>query len=230
VPACQNFLSKFVSISMPTVADQRQSKTPSLIPFEFSPMSSPRIILGSGSSYRRQLLEKLKLIFEQLSPDIDETPHPGESAPDLCQRLARSKANVISGLHPDAIVIASDQCAALGATLLGKPGTRDNAIAQLQACSGKTVRFFTALCVYDGNGRLFDDIDSFDVTFRELSQRQIERYVEIDQPLDCAGSFKSEGYGITLLRRMNGDDPNTLIGLPLIKLIDLLEKAGVSVL
>jgi septum formation protein len=215
---------------MPTVIghpDQLPLATDNPSPYS---MNAPRIILGSGSSYRRQLIEKLKLKFEQTSPDIDETPHLGESGPDLCQRLARQKAEVIALRHPRAIIIASDQCAVLDSVILGKPGTRDNAIAQLQACAGKTVRFFTALCVYDGRSEFLDTIDTFDVTFRNLTQQQIERYVDADQPLDCAGSFKSEGYGITLFSSLSGNDPNTLIGLPLIKLIDLLEKVGISVL
>jgi len=190
-------------------------------------MSQPRIILGSGSSYRRQLLEKLRLAFEQISPDIDETPYPDESAPDLCRRLARQKAEAISKHHPHAVIIASDQCAVLGSNIVGKPGTRENAIAQLHASAGKTVQFVTGLCVYDGRGAFFETIDTFDVTFRHLTRQQIERYVDADQPLDCAGSFKSEGYGITLFSNLNGKDPNTLIGLPLIKLIDLLEKVGI---
>jgi len=190
-------------------------------------MSEPHIILGSGSSYRRQLLEKLRLKFEQISPDIDETPYPGESATDLCRRLARKKAEAISALHSHAVIIASDQCATLGSTILGKPGTRENAIAQLQACAGKTVRFVTGLCVYDGRGSFFDTIDTFDVTFRLLTQQQIERYIDADQPFDCTGSFKSESYGITLFSDLSGKDPNTLVGLPLIKLIDLLEKVGI---
>lgn len=193
-------------------------------------MHTSPIILGSSSKYRRQLLEKLKISFEQLSPGVDETPNPQESAPDLCQRLARSKAEAIARLHPQAIIIASDQCAALDGAILGKPGTRDGALAQLKACSGRTVRFFTAICVHDGKGNYFEDMDTFDVTFRALSQCQIERYVDIDQPLDCAGSFKSEGLGIALFSRMSGNDPNALIGLPLIKLVDLLEKAGVQIL
>jgi MAF protein len=193
-------------------------------------MHTPHIILGSSSKYRRQLLEKLKISFKQLSPDIDETPHPQEPASNLCQRLARSKAEALALLHPQAVIIASDQCAALGDAILGKPGTRDGATTQLKACNGRTVRFFTAICVYDGKGGYLEDMDTFDVTFRSLSQSQIERYVDIDQPLDCAGSFKSEGFGIALFSQMSGNDPNTLIGLPLIKLIDLLEKAGIQIL
>lgn len=193
-------------------------------------MNMPRIILGSSSNYRRQLLEKLNITFEQISPDVDETPAPQESPFELCQRLARNKAEAIASIHPEAIIIASDQSAALGSEILGKPGTRTNAIAQLEACSGKTVRFNTAVCVYDGKGSFLNDVDSFDVTFRTLSLPQIERYIDIDQPLDCAGSFKAEGFGITLFSSMRGSDPNTLIGLPLIKLIDLLGKAGLQIL
>lgn len=193
-------------------------------------MLKPRIILGSSSKYRKQLLEKLKLDFEQCSPDIDETPHQDEPAEVLCLRLAQAKAQALSLRHCDAIIIASDQTACLGSRILGKPGDRDNAIVQLMACAGNTVHFFTALCVYDGKGNFLNAVDTFDVTFRHLTPAQIERYVDNDQPFDCAGSFKSEGFGITLFSSLCGTDPNTLIGLPLIKLIDLLEKAGISVL
>jgi MAF protein len=226
VPNCQKnlqFQCQPAPVQAPPSASRhRQSSLPS--------MKTPHIILGSSSKYRRQLLEKLKISFEQSSPDVDETPLEGEKGPDLCRRLARNKAEAVARQHPQAVTIASDQCAALGETILGKPGTRDNAIAQLEACSGSKVSFFTAVCVHDGKGGFFEDMDTFDVTFRHLDRSQIERYVDTDQPLDCAGSFKSEGFGIALFSGMSGNDPNTLIGLPLIKLVDLLAKAGVRIL
>lgn len=195
-----------------------------------NPRENPQLILGSSSPYRRQLLEKLRLKFTQISPSIDESATERESAELLCRRLAKQKAHALIARHPTSVIITSDQCAAANGQILGKPLTRENAINQLIACSESTVTFYTAVCVYDGKGQLLEDIDTFEVDFRKLKKRQIEHYVDIESPLDCAGSFKSEGLGIALFKRLRGDDPNTLVGLPLIKLVDLLSKAGIDVL
>lgn len=190
-----------------------------------------KIILGSSSKYRRQLLEKIGLSFQQISPEIDETPAPGESAAGLCTRLARQKAEKLRPQYPHHILITSDQCASTDSgEIVGKPGTRERAIAQLQQFAGKTLVFHTAICVYDASGQLLEDIDTCEVVFRPLTIEQIRRYVDRDNPLDCAGSFKSESLGIALIEKIRGNDPNTLIGLPLIRLIDLLKKAKVNVL
>ena len=193
-------------------------------------MPQPQLILGSSSTYRRQLLEKLRLNFTQVSPSIDEAPRHGEPANQLCSRLAHAKARALITQHPNCIIITSDQAAAVSGQILGKPYTRDNAIKQLEECSGKTVTFYTAVCVYDGKNQLHEDMDTFEVEFRQLTQLQIENYIDEESPLDCAGSFKSEGLGIALFKQLRGTDPNTLIGLPLIKLVDLLAKAGINIL
>jgi septum formation protein len=187
------------------------------------------IVLGSSSLFRKQLLEKLGLPFVCHSPKVDETPFPDESAEELVRRLAISKAQAVAMTHPQALVIASDQVSLLDGKINGKPGTRENAVEQLCASSGKSVRFYTSLCVYDAKTRRhLIDVDTYDVNFRTLTREQIERYVDKEAPFNCAGGFKSEGYGITLFKSLEGRDPNTLIGLPLILLVEMLQKFGID--
>ena len=183
------------------------------------------LILASTSRYRRELLERLRLPFQTARPEVDETPNVGESPPTLAQRLARAKAEAISLQLPDAWVIGSDQVAALGSQPLGKPGTRDKAIGQLGAMSGREIQFHTAIALVRG-GVVFQAMDTTRVLFRNLQAGEIERYVDAELPLDCAGSFKSEGLGITLFDAIESNDPTALVGLPLIALSRLLRQAG----
>lgn len=186
------------------------------------------LVLGSSSPYRKAILDKLGIPFETDTPRITETRLPGESPAVLVRRLAEMKARDVGSRHPGALIIGSDQVASLGEEILGKPGNRKNAIEQLLAVSGQTVTFYTGLSLYDsGTGRIQTAMEAFIVRFRQLTRTQIERYIDRDQPYDCAGSFKSEGYGITLFAGLEGRDPNTLIGLPLILLVDLLTNEGV---
>ncbi|WP_428604562.1 Maf family protein [Sedimenticola sp.] len=190
----------------------------------------PRIVLGSTSPFRRTLLEKLGIQFEVDSPEIDEQPQVGEEPEQLVVRLARAKAEAVAARHPDSLVIGSDQVACIDGQILGKPGSRENAVAQLVAASGKRVTFFTGLCLYNsttGNAQAI--CEPFYVHFRQLDQQQIERYLDAEAPYNCAGSFKSEGLGISLFSRLEGDDPNSLIGLPLIRLIAFLDAEGIGI-
>ncbi|MDO6461174.1 Maf family protein [Granulosicoccaceae sp. 1_MG-2023] len=191
--------------------------------------SLPELILASTSPFRAALLERLQAPFRSAAPDCDETPVPGESHSELVQRLAEGKARSLAAAYPDSLIIGSDQVAELDGAILGKPGTADNAQRQLAACSGRTVRFHTGLCLLDtrDNSAQVDEV-IFDVVFRPLTEAQIQAYVEKEQPLNCAGSFKSEGLGITLFSALRGDDPNALIGLPLIRLCDMLRERGLS--
>jgi septum formation protein len=187
------------------------------------------IVLGSSSVFRRQLLEKLLEQFDTCSPDIDESPLPGEDPAQLVQRLALQKAEAVAKAHPDALIIASDQVSVLDGRINGKPGNYENAFRQLKSSSGKQVSFFTSLCLYDATTAKYQlDVEPFQVYFRELSDAQIERYLKKETPYNCAGGFKSEGFGITLFSRLEGRDPNTLIGLPLIRLVEMLAAAGVQ--
>lgn len=192
-------------------------------------MSTPRIVLASTSRYRAGLLRRLLDNFEQIAPDVDEQPLPGEAPAARAARLATAKAAAVSQ-HRDAVVIGSDQVAALGDTILHKPGSSDNAHEQLRASSGNTVDFHTSLCVLDGReGRLQTHTDHTRVVFRALSDEEIRHYVARERPFDCAGSFKSEGAGIALFERIESEDPTALIGLPLIALARLLREAGIPV-
>ena len=186
----------------------------------------PRLILASTSIYRRELLERLRLPFETARPEVDENPRPGESPIALAERLAVAKAGAIAEREPAAFVIGSDQVAELDDRPLGKPGTRDGALAQLGAMSGRAVHFRTAVCVRHGEHAPRLAIDTTTVRFRSLSFAEIERYVDAEQPLDCAGSFKSEGLGITLFDAIETIDPTALIGLPLIATARLLREVG----
>lgn len=191
----------------------------------------PRIILASSSVYRRQLLDKLQLTYQCISPEIDETPLADESAKVLAKRLAKEKAEKIANAVSDSLVIGSDQTAALDQHILGKPGTRKKAIEQLLACSGQTVTFWTGLAVINSETKRSQSIVvPFTVHFRELTQQQIENYIDKEQPLDCAGSFKCEGLGIALFEKLSGNDPNSLIGLPLIELVSMLKKEGINII
>lgn len=190
-------------------------------------MSLTLLVLASTSPFRRELLERLGLRFSTASPEVDEARRPNEPAQALVLRLAEAKARAVAGQHPDALIIGSDQVACLDDAILGKPGSRENAIAQLERASGRTVLFQTGLCLLDArNGRAQTIVEPFRVHFRQLSRAQIEGYVDREQPFNCAGSFKSEGLGIALFQRMEGEDPSALIGLPLIRLVPLLEAAG----
>lgn len=188
------------------------------------------IILASSSPYRRDLLRRLRLEFDSVAPEIDETVEPGESPGDYVRRLGLAKAEAVARSHPESLVIGSDQCAVLDGRILGKPGSHENALRQLRDARGRRVVFHTSVCLR----RLQPDFCRleevlFEVEFRDLSDAQLEHYLRVEQPYNCAGSFKSEGYGACLFRRMCGDDPNALIGLPLFKLAEMLESAGVEV-
>lgn len=183
------------------------------------------LLLASTSRYRRELLERLRLPFHIARPDVDETPHPGETIPALAARLARAKAGAIAQQQPEAWVIGSDQAAELDGQPLGKPGQRDAAIAQLTAMSGREVHFHTAVCLLR-EGQVLEALDTTTVRFRTLTAGEIERYVDAEQPFDCAGSFKAEGLGIALFEAIESTDPSALVGLPLIALARMLREAG----
>ncbi len=188
-----------------------------------------RLILASTSPFRRELLARLGLAFEALPPGVDETPLPGEPAETLVARLAHAKAAAIAAHAPGALVIGSDQAAVLDGRILGKPGDHARALEQLRAASGRAVDFFTGLCLIDADsGRAQLEVVPFRVHFRTLDETRLERYLRHEQPYDCAGSFKSEGLGIALFERLEGDDPNALIGLPLIRLVRMLEAEGLE--
>ena len=189
------------------------------------------IVLASGSSYRRSLLTRLNQAFTVCSPDIEETPQDGETAPELALRLAEGKARAAATGYTQALVIGSDQVAVLDGQLLGKPGSHEKARAQLQRASGNTVCFYTAVCLLNtDSGAIQKEIAPCTVAFRKLSQDMIEGYLQQEQPYDCAGAFKSEGLGIALLERMTTEDPTALIGLPLIRLSHMLAREGVDAL
>ena len=190
-----------------------------------------KLILASTSPFRRALLEKLQLPFTTAAPEVDETPRPDETPMQLVERLAIAKARAVAGQHEDALVVGSDQVAVIDDSILGKPGTKERAVAQLRQASGRSVRFLTGLCLYNSSsGQYQSEVVPFEVVFRELSDSQIENYLAREEPWNCAGSFKSEGLGIALFERLVGDDPNTLIGLPLIRLVRMLEKEGMRVI
>ena len=189
------------------------------------------LILGSTSRYRRELLERLRVPFTAVSPEVDETPHADESPQDLACRLALAKARAVAALHPQAVVIGSDQVADLNGQPLGKPGNHECAVAQLQAMRGQTVVFQTAVAVVcQDTGFAEVDLAQVRVQFRQLSDGQIEHYLRAETPYDCAGSAKSEGLGIALLERIDNDDPTALVGLPLIRTCSLLARAGLQIL
>jgi septum formation protein len=185
------------------------------------------LVLASTSTYRRSLLERLQLDFETARPGVEETRLPDEAPETMVARLATAKAADVAGHYPDALIIGSDQCAAVGERILGKPGGHEQAREQLGTLSGQRVVFHTGLCLIDSaSGRRWRGVVPYTVHFRELETAEIERYLRLEQPYDCSGSFKSEGLGVVLFRRMEGDDPTALIGLPLILLCSWLREAG----
>ena len=193
-------------------------------------MFSKGLILASTSRYRRELLQRLGLPFDCVGPDIDETRLPGEPAARMAVRLAQAKAEAVAARYPDAIVIGSDQVALRGAEVLGKPGTVALCRAQLQQSSGQEVAFLTAVHVIDGPGRHSEaHVDRTVVKFRDLSDAEIDRYIERDDPLDCAGGFKAESLGIALFERIDSSDPTGLTGLPLSWLCGALRRARVQI-
>lgn len=190
-----------------------------------------KLVLGSMSPFRKEILTKLNIPFVCAKPDIDESPFDNESPVELVQRLAIEKAKAVADEFPDALIIGSDQVAMCDGEILGKPHNFENGVKQLTKFSNKAVTFFTGLCVYDsGLDYTTALIEPFIVHFNELSQYDIENYLHAEQPYNCAGSFKSEGLGICLFKKLEGDDPNSLIGLPLIKLVELLKQHNVNVL
>jgi septum formation protein len=197
------------------------------------PSSAPvRLILASSSAYRRELLSRLGLLFEAIAPDIDETPLQGEAPEATALRLARDKAAAVARQHPGALVIGSDQVATLDGEQIGKPGDHARALAQLQKMRGRRVTFHTALCLWDGRlseeqAAQVENVQVF-VTFRNLPDHELDAYLRIEQPYDCAGSAKNEGLGIALLERIDSSDPTALTGLPLIALTGMLRRAGVT--
>ena len=192
---------------------------------------SQKLVLASTSPYRRELLGRLGLPFAVASPETDETPHPGEAPTATALRLSEAKARAVATAHPDALIIGSDQVAEKNGVIFGKPGTHERAVAQLRQLSGQTVNFFTGLCLYNARTGHADvrGVPTL-VSFRQLSDREIENYLRREPAYNCAGSAKSEGLGIALLKSMQGDDPNALVGLPLIALCDLLRQQDVDIL
>jgi septum formation protein len=190
-------------------------------------MSTPPLVLASTSAYRRELLQRLRVQFEVLSPGVDEVARPGESPAQVARRLSLEKARAVAARRPEALVIGSDQTATLdGVGIIGKPGNHERAVAQLRAASGRTLVFHTGLCLWRPDGEpLLDCVDTR-VRFRTLEDDEIERYVWAETPYDCAGSAKSEGLGVALLEAQEGPDPSALIGLPLIRLAAMLRIAG----
>jgi len=190
-----------------------------------------KLILASSSPYRRELLERLKIPFEVMAPDVDETPRPGEMPEKLVERLAVEKAQKIAGQKPGTLVIGSDQVAVYNGHIVGKPHSHDMAVEQLQSASGRTVTLYTGLALVNADTqRVQCEVIPYRVTFRALTDAQIESYLRKEQPYSCAGSVKSEGLGIALLEKFEGDDPNTLIGLPLIRLVRMLENEGINII
>ena len=189
--------------------------------------TSTRLVLGSTSSFRKEILNKLGLPFATAAPDIDESPLDNETPTQLVLRLAEQKARAVSDAYPEHLIIGSDQVAVIDNKILGKPHTHERAVEQLTNASGKTIRFYTGLCLYNSATDVAQsEVVPFDVVFKKLNTSQIENYLQKEKPYKCAGSFKSEALGITLFEKLLGDDPNTLIGLPLIRLVAMLEKEG----
>ncbi|MGB8857376.1 MAG: Maf family nucleotide pyrophosphatase [Burkholderiales bacterium] len=194
-------------------------------------MKNPPIVLASTSVYRRELLAKLQIPFEVAAPDIDETPETGESPVDTAIRLAEAKARKVALQFPGALIIGSDQVAVLGGSQLGKPLTHDNAVKQLRALRGRQAVFHTAIALYDSRKETLQRrLVPTSVLFRDLTDAQIENYLQKERPYHCAGAAKAEGLGIALIAQIHGTDPNALIGLPLIALVDMLKHAGVEII
>jgi len=189
----------------------------------------PQLILASTSPFRKELLQRLQHTFITASPDIDETPLDQESPEAYVTRLSLEKAQAVAQQHPNALIIGSDQCSVLKGIIRGKPENHHNAMQQLQQSSGERVSFLTGLCLYHSQTDTYQlDLVPFHVDFRELNDAEIDAYLKAEQPYGCAGSFKSEGLGITLFKRLQGDDPTALIGLPLIRLAEMLREKGIT--
>jgi septum formation protein len=192
---------------------------------------TPELILGSTSIYRRGLLERLQVPFRVVAPEIDETAMPGEKPQELVGRLALEKARFVAHNNPGSLVIGSDQVAVHNSRIVGKPYTHDKAMEQLLSANGRRISLYTGLALVNADtGEEQMEVIPYEVVFRNLTEQQLENYLLKEQPYHCAGSVKSEGLGIALLERFEGEDPNTLIGLPLIRLIRMLEKAGIEIL
>lgn len=195
------------------------------------PIDNPTLVLASTSPFRRELLNKLGLPFETAAPDIDESPLPDEEPESLVKRLSFEKAKAVAADYPRALIIGSDQVACVDNRILGKPGSHQKAMQQLRLTSGKSVTFLTGLTLYDSaSGNSETRCEPFHAHLRELTDEQIDNYLQREQPYNCAGSFKSESLGIALFTRLEGEDPNALVGLPLIRLIGMLQQFGVDVL
>ncbi len=189
-----------------------------------------RLILASTSPYRQRLLERLGVVFQTVAPNVDEERAVGEGPQALVQRLSEAKARSVMAKFPGSLIIGSDQVASLGGEFLGKPGSHAAAVAQLRRSSGQKVDFFTGLCLLDAHTqRMQTAVVPFRVVFRSLTESRIERYLRREKPYDCAGSFKSEGLGIILFEKMQGDDPSALMGLPLMTLVSMFERIGLDV-
>ncbi len=202
---------------------------PYLFTLRFAKKIMQRLLLASTSPYRKMLLEKLQLPFDCAAPQVDETPLPGESAEALVLRLAAAKAQALALAYPEHLIIGSDQVCVIDGNITGKPHTEENARAQLRQASGQAVTFYTGLALYNGRSKQLQALcEPFHVHFRALSEAEIAAYVRLEQPLNCAGSFKSEGLGIALFDRLEGRDPNALIGLPLIALLEMLRAEGIN--
>ena len=190
-----------------------------------------KLILGSTSPFRKAILDKLGVAFETASPEIDETTLKNETPQQLVERLSIAKAKTVADRKENALVIGSDQVAVIDGKIIGKPRTHENAVKQLQAASGKAITFYTGLCLYNSTTKTYQsEVVPFNVVFRDLTDQQIESYLKKEQPYNCAGSFKSEALGIILFERLEGEDPNTLMGLPLIRLVKMLENEHFSIL
>ena len=190
-----------------------------------------KLILASTSPFRKAILDKLGVDFDTASPETDETELANETPQQLVERLSIAKAKAIADKVSGALVIGSDQVSVINGEIIGKPHTHENAVKQLQNASGKTVTFYTGLCLYNSTTQKYQsEVVPFDVVFRQLNQQQIESYLRKEEPYNCAGSFKSEALGIVLFEKLIGEDPNTLMGLPLIRLVKMLEQENFSIL
>ena len=190
-----------------------------------------KLVLASTSPFRKTILEKLGTQFDTASPETDETALNNETPQELVERLSIAKAKAVADKISDSLVIGSDQVSVINGEIIGKPHNHENAVKQLQNASGKTVTFYTGLCLYNSETQQYQsDVVPFDVVFRTLSKQQIENYLRKEEPYNCAGSFKSEALGIVLFEKLQGEDPNTLMGLPLIRLVKMLEQENFSIL
>jgi len=190
-----------------------------------------KLVLASTSPFRKAILDKLGVDFDTASPETDETALENESPQQLVERLSIAKAKAVADKVDNSLVIGSDQVSVINGEIIGKPHTHENAVKQLQNASGKTVTFYTGLCLYNSATQQYQsEVVPFNVVFRELSEQQINSYLNKEEPYNCAGSFKSEALGIVLFEKLEGEDPNTLMGLPLIRLVKMLEQENFSIL